>query len=159
MNKLWEPQDDQLLRKYASEFMSSTAIADRLSNETGRIRTKNAVIGRANRKGVELLLTPRDGSAKRNKRPKPPVNKKDVVIQENRAIKTAVAMKKQKTLIAVDLDESKFVQIHQLTMHTCRYPVKNITDRSFIYCGKTTTSSSSYCAGHAGVCFQPRIKK
>lgn len=169
----WSKEDDDLLKKYAAEFHSSSRIAKLISADTGIERTKNSVVGRCYRQGVKLHRTREDaGNATKARRTyariatavkKIEVSKKKVTVKRVPVPKPSAPVIKKDTTpkeqITVELDEAKFVGIHQLTLRTCRFPVKELSRSSFLYCGQVPHGSSVYCKGHARVCFQPPKSK
>jgi hypothetical protein len=152
----WSEKEQDLLRKYAAESLSAQAIANSLFKETGQLRSRSAVIGYAYRHGISLLFTSLDGAKLSNARQKAA----KTVVEKKKETSLSPTVKKEKpTAAAIKLNEDLFVPLKKLNSRTCRFPVKNVTSHSYLFCGALPNGKSPYCPDHANLCFQPKSKK
>lgn len=160
----WSPAEDTLLAKLAEEGKSASAISRAFSADLKLERTRNAIIGRAHRTGINLRGTPLDAAhaSARTKRAAKALAKKE---KAETMVPTPIVLKKtakpspKPAPKQVEVDESKLVGIHQLNSRTCRFPVKETTPRSWLFCGELPMPNGVYCTSHAKVCYQERRKK
>lgn len=147
--KPWSPAEDALLRSLANEGKSSAAIAAQIKNQLGIERSRNSVIGRANRSNVVLRSTPLDGAHRTN----------NVVKKTERKVAPKPSKPLPVTKDNIVLDETKFVGVHDLRSTTCRFPVKQLEGNAWLFCGQTPAAGKVYCADHAKICYYERKKK
>lgn len=117
----WTDERITLLRELWGEGLSASQIADRLGDVT-----RNAVIGKAHRLGLE-------------KRPSP--IKRSPEGSPVRKAKTSKPKPKGATIL-------------DLTERMCRWPIGHPGERDFHFCGKKTVPGLPYCAEHASVAYQ-----
>lgn len=56
----------------------------------------------------------------------------------------------------------KMLGMHQLTGHTCKWPIGDPRDEAFAFCGHRTAIGSAfpmYCGGHGRLATNPHVKK
>lgn len=124
-NSTWTDEAVALLKELWAQDWSCSEIAARLPGRFSR----NAVIGKANRLGLEKRRTIK------------PAVKSDVVPE----------LLKAPDHLGLSFDQLKdgFSQ--------CRFIHGDVRDGTHSYCGQPTTSDSSYCAYHNEIC-RPRRK-
>jgi GcrA cell cycle regulator len=143
----WTEQQDQYLRDHRGK-LSSSQIGAQLGC------TRNAVIGRANRIGLEPLKAVNknfDGiniarRVARDRVPKVKVFKPVVVALPAPTIDdNAIPLEQRKSLF-------------ELGRHDCRWPVGHVDEPGFFFCGATKRDDSSYCAAHHHIAYN-RIRE
>lgn len=141
---LWTYQMDVMIRELAAKGMTGTQIADTLNKtmELPRPATRNAVIGRCHRQGIELH--------NHSQKPKPQ-KKKVVVKQEQKKAKPKVAVEKivlpEPVEIYSDIQTDK-KRIIDLGVFDCRWTESVGHPSTFEFCGARKKPGSSYCAEH-----------
>lgn len=133
----WTPDLDKLItiRRGA---ISATKIAD----EVGC--TRNAVIGRWHRLGLERLTNPLKGGRKGIVRAKKPQTKKPSPIR----LRAVIPQTRAQDLA---IPEAQRRSIYDLTEATCRWPVGDPDKPDFFFCGARPLTAHPYCAGHCAV--------
>lgn len=119
----WTEEKVEQLKKLWAEGLTT--------GEIGRVldMSKNAVVGKAHRLGLESRPSPikRDESSQA---------RKDAV-----AAKKPVPAKNTKTT-------EEMVTLTDLTLHSCRWPIGDPKDKDFHFCGKEAILGKPYCAEH-----------
>jgi GcrA cell cycle regulator len=141
----WTEEMDLALRRYAAERMTA--------NEIGNIlgKTKNAVIGRARRLQVALLM-PRMGHLKA--KPRNPVR-----MQPSGFTKSIVELVVEKPIRRKSANIGKYT-ILDLTDHMCRWPTDDNAPGalSFRFCGNQAQDGLPYCGCHAKQAYNVRSR-
>lgn len=133
--------------------VSASIIADRLTAEFGRTLTRNAVLGRAFRIGLPGRPTT-ESRAVRVYGPRPqPVRLRRKLEREIAALNVAPSICDQ----AIPLEQRK--SLEQLTPHTCRWPVGDVGEDGFFFCGDDPVKDRPYCAGHCAVAYRVEQKR
>lgn len=119
----WTEERVDLLKQYWSEGLSASEI----SNKLGGV-TRNAVIGKAHRLGLQS-------------RPSP-IRKK---IKTNTTVKSKSSKKK------VAVIKSNVVSLRG---NSCQWPIGDPREPGFKFCDKKSLPSKPYCLDHAMVAYQ-----
>lgn len=120
-------QDDRLRTAWGRDFTKNIA------NELGK--TKNAVIGRARRLGLERLM-------RRSGRPKSQRNKIVRIHKHSKTIEPPV--------IPVDALNIPFTELQP---QHCRFPTFG-EGRSILFCGHQVSDGNSFCGWHCSVAYE-----
>lgn len=138
----WQPEEDDLLRALWVKNISARQISITIG------RTRNAVIGRANR----LKLTPRAVSRHAPKpgagRPRPRRSRELRRKQQKYIQDFKVALKRME---GVELKEG--VNLVDLEEHHCRF-IAGDPLKGGVFCGQEKREGSSYCPEHHAFCFK-----
>lgn len=112
------------------------------TGEIGRIigMSKNAVVGKAHRLGLEGRPSP----IKRDVNPK--TKKKTKALDTDTSKKSDAPKTKLKT-------KEDLIGLTDLTMHSCRWPIGDPKDKDFHFCGKEAIAGKPYCGEHVMVAY------
>ncbi len=119
----WTDARIDVLRKLWTEGLSASQIA----KELGENVTRNAVIGKAHRLGLEKRPSP----VKSEKTKKPAAPKK--------VVKKAT---------------SSMVTLLDLTDRMCKWPIGHPGEENFHFCGKNSQAGMPYCSSHCREAYQ-----
>jgi len=122
----WTDERVKILTNMWNEGKTASDIVDAL----GEGVTRNAVIGKANRIGLE-------------KRPSP--------IKNTDATKKRTSTKKSATKETVK--EEKSFSILDIKEDMCRWPIGDPKDPDFHFCGKKAMEGCPYCEKHANIAY------
>lgn len=128
---------------------SFSQIAEKLGGGLSR----NAVIGKAHRLGLERRRTGAKPGVNRNglaRKPTPTA----VNVQKINAARAAPEVKPEPFVMACVEVEPLNISMMDLTDETCRYPFGD-DPATMTFCG-LLPDGGPYCAGHARIAFQPR---
>ena len=141
----WTEDRIELLKKHWEEGLSARVIAARLGGVT-----RNAVIGKVHRLGLERLSS-RNAvvlnlpvKPTRQQMPSPRVS-------GNLALKAEpVIMSKPKPVVVASAEPASFPPAPLLAVgpRQCRFPHGEPGERTFGFCGHNTEAGSSYCQYH-----------
>jgi GcrA cell cycle regulator len=144
----WSPEAIAALERYVAAGLSCSAIADALARQFHARLSRNAVIGKAHRIGLELLGMPGRPAGPR----KPRANIQRVCVQ---AVRKARAEGPPSLVCEPIPDEvlapGEGLTLDELTPHTCRWPYGDPQEKTFRYCGKPGADFNRdlpYCPGH-----------
>ncbi len=149
----WTPELIKELKKLWKKGLTT--------GEIGRVigMSKNAVVGKAHRLGLESRPSPikREEAPKKEKAPrvikkevKPAVKKEQPVVLE-----TAEPVKPVKK---TKLGKNKGVKLVDLKPTSCRWPEGDPKDPDFHFCGKEAVPGKSYCEEHCAVAYSGVFK-
>lgn len=113
-------------------------------------KTRNAVIGKANRLGLEHRA-PRNGSygqPKKERTPRKRVSKKTMVINPKAAPPRFYPA-------AVPITSNPPISIMELGVNTCHAIVGHGANGLAVYCGDMTFHDKPFCEGHCAMYYQP----
>jgi len=141
MGEVWPDAQVARLRELLSKsktgyFTSARTLALDLNKEFGTTLTRNSVIGKVTRLGLQLPNKPHP--------PKPPGYRHAPTVRRKSPPKPL-----PKPQPARDVVQCALVQ---LTEETCRWPIGNPQDRGFGFCGDPV-SAGCYCARHDALAF------
>lgn len=131
----WTEERIEILRKLWGGGQSASQIA----KELGEGVTRNAVIGKAHRLGLEKRPSP----VKSEKKPKAAAAKP----------KAAAAPKAAKPNTEVSGDDSN-VTLLDLTDRMCKWPIGHPGEEDFHFCGKNAQPGMPYCGKHCLEAYQ-----
>ena len=134
----WSENDDATLRRMAAEGAWACEIGEALG------RSKNSVIGRSHRLGVQLLGGKSGPKPQQAAKPRAPCPVKSPVLPVERAVTLVIPP------IAPLPAETfpQMIRLVQLRERTCRWPYGDPKQDSFRFCGKETDGTGPYCAEH-----------
>lgn len=146
----WTPAMDLALKGMAAAGMSSAAIACELSANYGHSFSRNAVIGRAHRKGIDLTY----GREKKEKPPAVAKPKRPVVVNVQKEKYKPVIRKLEKDLTPEERKwgaqhflnpDAKAKTFFSLKANECKFPVGEIKTSTLRFCGAPTEPGKVYC--------------
>ena len=120
----WTAEAVDQLRAIAAKGLSASQIGAEIGV------SRNAIIGKALRVGIELQYKPKPA------RPKPP--RQPRMISKKRLAPVIVPMAPE--------PDARNRTLLELKRRDCRYPVT--ADSPFLFCGHPKAEGSSYCANH-----------
>ena len=138
----WTDERIELLRKLWSEGLSASQIATRIG---GGI-TRNAVIGKVHRLGLEGRMRTGSGA------PQPDA---DGGIGLRRADASVVPVEPAPVAEPESDPATAKVTLLHLTEQTCKWPIGDPGTPSFHFCGRRAELGLPYCAAHARIAYQP----
>lgn len=151
--KEWSQQATDRMIELWGAGVSASILADRLNAEFGTTLTRNAVLGRAFRVGLPGRPTTESRIVRVYKERPQPVRLRRKLEREIAAIKLPPTICDQ----AIPLEQRK--SLEQLTEHTCRWPVGDVGEEGFFFCGAEPVKDRPYCAGHCAVAYAPVVKR
>lgn len=145
----WTPEMDGLLRKMWDARKTGAVMAVDMSRATGITFTKNAVIGRAHRLGLDPRPTPIGGSYTRG------MKLKTVLTPPGRAVQTfdrhSLNFKRaaSPTVLAkrAPIDMSKVI----LSKRQCSWPIGDPHEADFHFCTDKAIEGKPYCPEHQSI--------
>jgi GcrA cell cycle regulator len=132
----WNERNVELLKSLWSQGL----IASEIAEEFGHAELQNAIIGKANRRGLEA----RPRGAKPRRIAKPSNCQQDTDKSDSETI---------------DLPSDHTdcgVGLLKLSDRTCRWPIGDPQSEAFIFCGAVPSSKSPYCSRHTRLAYAPR---
>jgi GcrA cell cycle regulator len=132
------------------------------TGEIGKIigMSKNAVVGKAHRLGLESRPSPikRSENAEGVKAEAPKAAKAEKTVKSDKTEKGDSANKTAEVGGAAKKygskgDSGKGVTLVDLNMHTCRWPIGDPKDPDFHFCGKEVELGKPYCEEHLAQAF------
>lgn len=162
----WPEAAIATLRQRKAEGASNRMIADELSRTFKHKISRNAVIGKAMRLGIELSPAARSvtmsvtNSIRAPKKPKAPPKPKPVnnEARSRRARDLLNAAQEDKVVVLRANPDDIATDpkgIMALTSNCCRWPLnRTADDGSMLFCCNTKLGGKSYCEGHAKRAFQ-----
>jgi len=149
----WNDEMDKICREGAARRLSASQIADEIGAQTRVFLTRNAVIGYAHRKGIDISRgVPKRPKAlipfqkKRSRIPAMP--KSSMVLLNAKTTKPH----RERARINFGLLAKKPLTLLSLDSETCRWPLwphmgQTPPDQMF-YCGSKVDDGSAYCHTH-----------
>ena len=143
----WDEQNTKILRKLWSQGLTASQISIQIPG-----KSRNAIIGRANRLNLESRVVSKKTSTTL-------ISKKG----DNVAIKQEEKLSRKARFRALLLDKNfepeKPKKLEELTDDTCRWPNHHPFEEKFYFCGRKPMEKFSYCRLHVLYAFQPRNAK
>lgn len=121
--------DDRIAR--LKELWKKGLSASQIAGELGGV-TRNAVIGKAHRLGLQSRPSPVKGDASRAKKPAPAAPRKP---------------------------EKKRVTLLDLTDRMCKWPIGHPGEPDFHFCGRPAAPGMPYCAEHCAAAYQAQAPR
>lgn len=149
----WSQDDDNGLVELAASGMSASQIAKELGV------TRNAVIGRASRMGVQIGASRPQAGKKSEK--SGIVKRKPAVVKSGGGYRVSARIEIERPDEGAALAFTPIcapVTINQLSDAVCRFPVSTNSPAQ-MYCGAEPSPRRVYCAYHAAICYQPARDK
>jgi GcrA cell cycle regulator len=144
---IWTDGRVAMLKDIFPSGNSHSILARQINEQTGSSFSRNAVIGKCHRLGLERTI---ERTVKpRKSRPPRPARFLDRFTSVFELIEPPVP---------VDDDTIPLRQRRsflELTDSTCRWPVGNVGERDFFFCGAVPFQDKPYCASHCAVAYQP----
>jgi len=151
----WTDEKVESLRKLWSEGLSASQIANKIGDVT-----RNAVIGKVHRLGLEGRAKPHSGKSVTVGQLD--ANVISVSYSGNLALKVTsedsfshnkddIINNKENQLYVA---QGEKVTILNLTENTCKWPIGDPTDEDFHFCGHTPSKDAPYCEDHTKVAYK-----
>jgi len=147
----WTDEAVENLRRLALEGMSASGIAAALG-----AKSRNAVIGKANRIGIRL-----NGDGRESARPGAPARRPPAAVAEpargprTRALPPEPASKRPWTFADAEVGPMRRLRFADIREFACRWPLGDPKSGDFAYCGLQPAEGRSYCAGHCRLAYRP----
>lgn len=163
--KLWAPYDVRMLEDLWRAKNSASVIAEELTRLTGRYFTRNAVIGKINRLGLQgqgQLATQLTKSKKRKRiTPRAPIVVTTPAVEEvlQELVSEAQEFFPEQYEEDIGLPISGRVTISDLAPGVCKYPIGDPLAADFTFCGDVCDVARPYCELHHRVAYTPITKQ
>ena len=150
----WTDERVDMLRKLWTDGLSASQVAAELGGVT-----RNAVIGKVHRLGLsgraknpQLSATRQKRSTSRSSsayaktgRPRNPSSNGN----------SGGSFARQPTIVDLPKPTSMFLDLLQLTDHTCKWPQGDPQEANFSFCGNKSREGDPYCEYHCRLAYQP----
>lgn len=140
----WTPLEKEVVKNLVRDGLSTTQIARHIS-EHGRAASRSAVIGLLSRMGLTTAFS--HGGRRRDAAPRP---RKVIVSEKSRRIGVTKAAPVVEAPVKVTCEEVTLVPLLELERHHCRWPIGDVGEPGFGFCGRTKILGTPYCADHNG---------
>ena len=141
---LWTDEAVETLRRLACDGLSASVIAAALGAES-----RNAVIGKANRIGVQLGGG-RGGPSGAPRAVRPGSGKPAPAPPHEEPLRRPA-----RPFAGAEVGEMRRVTFQEIGRAACRWPVGDPTSDDFSYCGLESANGRPYCAGHCRLAYRP----
>lgn len=157
----WTDEIDDLVRSNWVIGISATDCASIIYARFGVMFTRNAIIGRVQRKGYQTPTA--KGYPGPRKDPNKPKTEKIKYIRRTiiskfglPVIGLPVATVKQDKPMKSDRNtpKSRNLTLFDLPPHGCRYPTSPDDAATHLFCGAPQKEGLPYCSHHAGICYR-----
>jgi len=162
MSSGWTDDKIKQLKKLWAEGYTTGEIGKKLNV------SKNAVVGKAHRLGLESRPSPirrvmEDNEEVESAEDNVEANAKTEVV-ESKSKKRANSAKEVKVPSPVKKavakqPKKKIVKIEDLSMNSCRWPIGDPKEEGFHFCGKETYNGKPYCLEHCATAYVGINKK
>jgi len=143
---MWDKSKEKLLRQLWSKGLSASKISEQIPGTT-----RNSIIGKSHRLGLEARSNSRKSQFKTEKNLNiPPLNKNQ---------KLGRKAKFKALLLSKDIEKENPIQIEDCNDSQCRYPNNHPGNKDFYFCGRTALEGTVYCSIHFLLCFQSKNEK
>jgi len=143
----WDKTKIELLKKYWAEGLSASAIATKLGDGA----TRNSVIGKSHRLGLEARGVSKKSISK--------TNTENNSAPENKKQKLGRKARFKALLLDKNFEAENPKQLEELTDETCRWPIGHPYEEKFYFCGRKSIDKFPYCQLHVLYAFQPKNAK
>ncbi len=162
----WTPKKIAKLRELWDKGLSTSEIGKKLGV------TKNSVVGKAHRLELDARMSPiktqsdkKEKVEKKSKKPELKVVEKITPKKAEPKIKVVEEIEEEDFEIEElsskkgKKDDHKGVNITQLKLGMCRWPIGDPKSKDFHFCGRPTFKSKPYCLEHTVVAYIPKNTK
>ncbi len=164
-SKTWTDERVEFVRKSHAEGFSASQISNQIGIEFNVTISRNAVIGIIHRKGwgrgfstgMRAKIVSKARAKQRASREAQQANR-DKLKQQHRTNPKAVAWraepwKSNEPELVIPLAERKTIET--LEANHCRWPIGDVGQKGFHFCGKNREAGVPYCGHHARIAFLP----
>lgn len=159
--KDWTDKDDAIIKRMAAEGATATTIGKFFGT------SRNAVIGRAHRRGITLLGSNSKSVAQRRAGRKRAQQLRRALerLRKTPAMQRVTTRKRWQPGVNLEPaplpiqraeDVARVLSIHDLESHHCRWPVGKPGELGFGFCGCQKVDGLSFCEGHAARAYSVR---
>ena len=143
----WDDNTTNLLKKYWSQGLTASQIAQKIGNVT-----RNAVIGKAHRLNLQARATSKKTRQKIN------VEESNTTT-EAKTQKLGRKARFKALLLDKNFEQENPKKLEELTDETCRWPIGHPYEEKFYFCGRKPMEKFPYCKLHVLYAFQPKNAK
>ena len=143
---MWDKSKEKLLRELWTRGLSASKISEQIPGTT-----RNSIIGKSHRLGLEARSKSRKSEVKTNR----PENN----YPENKNQKLGRKAKFKALLLNPNFEKENPVQLEDLTDKLCRWPNNHPGNKDFYFCGRTAREDSVYCSLHFLMGFTQKNEK
>ena len=142
----WDDNTTDLLKKYWSQGLTASQIAQKIGNVT-----RNAVIGKAHRLNLQARAT--------SKKTRQKINTEENNTAEFKPQKLGRKARFKALLLDKNFEQENPKKLEELTDETCRWPIGHPYEEKFYFCGRKPMEKFPYCKLHVLYAFQPKNAK
>ena len=142
----WDDNTTDLLKKYWSQGLTASQIAQKIGNVT-----RNAVIGKAHRLNLQARAT--------SKKTRQKINTEENNTAEFKPQKLGRKARFKALLLDKNFERENPKKLEELTDETCRWPIGHPYEENFYFCGRKPLEKFPYCKLHVLYAFQPKNAK
>ena len=142
----WDDNTTDLLKKYWSQGLTASQIAQKIGNVT-----RNAVIGKAHRLNLQARAT--------SKKTRQKINTEENNTAEVNPQKLGRKARFKALLLDKNFEQENPKKLEELTDETCRWPIGHPYEEKFYFCGRKPMEKFPYCKLHVLYAFQPKNAK
>ena len=142
----WDDNTTDLLKKYWSQGLTASQIAQKIGNVT-----RNAVIGKAHRLNLQARAT--------SKKTRQKINTEENNTAEVKPQKLGRKARFKALLLDKNFEQENPKKLEELTDETCRWPIGHPYEEKFYFCGRKPMEKFPYCKLHVLYAFQPKNAK
>ena len=113
--------------------------------------SRNAVIGKAHRLNLSAKIKTRQATSNKNF--------ENSQIENNNISKRGRKSKFKSLIIEKDFEPENPKQLEELDENSCKWPIGHPDEKSFYFCGRSSSKDFSYCKLHLLYAYQPKGKK
>ena len=143
MTEVWTSELIATLKELWASKLSCAGISDEFGRRHGVLFSRNAVIGKVSRLGLEKrrqVGLPKPKKIKRARFKLVPDNRPAPRPERPSIDDQLIPVEQRRTLL-------------ELTDETCRWPVGHVGEPGFFFCGAPPQAHSPYCSGHHAIAY------
>ena len=143
---MWDQQKEQKLRELWTKGLSASKISEQIPGTT-----RNSIIGKSNRLGLESRALRKKASVKGNT--------ENNVKSEIKIQKLGRKARFKALLLDKNFEKENPIKLEELTDKTCKWPIGHPHEKNFYFCGRKPMEKFPYCKLHLLYAFQPKNAK
>ena len=143
---MWDQHKEQKLRELWTKGISASKISEQIPGTT-----RNSIIGKSNRLGLE--------SRALRKKPSVKGNAENNVKSEIKIQKLGRKARFKALLLDKNFEKENPIKLEELTDKTCKWPIGHPHEKNFYFCGRKPMEKFPYCKLHLLYAFQPKNAK
>jgi len=143
---MWDQHKEQKLRELWTKGISASKISEQIPGTT-----RNSIIGKSNRLGLE--------SRALRKKPSVKGNAENNVKSEIKIQKLGRKARFKALLLDKNFEPENPKKLEELTNETCKWPIGHPYEEKFYFCGRKPVEKFPYCQLHILYAFTPKNPK